>query len=147
MAHFFIQYIPLFMIVICWWIGANEWLKVLQKKSIGKCLFSVKKSFVAPIFVFFTVFYLFLPPYTLLSCYYYQILCLDVVDIHVLSIWHQDMKKIHWVFLVYWISAIYHPFLALFNVFLPFLPCYTLFNSCDTPLLITLNMQSHLNSI
>ncbi len=71
MAHFFIQYIPLFMIVICWWIGGIEWLKMLWKKSIGKCLFSVKKSFLAPIFAFFTVFYLFPPPNTLLFCYYY----------------------------------------------------------------------------
>ncbi len=53
MAHFFIQYIPLFMIVICWWIGGIEWLKVLWKKSIGKCLFSVKKSILAPIFAYF----------------------------------------------------------------------------------------------
>jgi hypothetical protein len=45
------------------------------------------------VFSCFTVFYLFPPPNTLLSCYYYQILCLDVVDIHVLSIWHQDMWK------------------------------------------------------
>ncbi len=75
MAHFFIQYIPLFMIVICWWIGGIKWLKVSWKKSIGKCLFSLKKSFLAPIFAFFTVFYLFPPPNTLLSCYYYQILC------------------------------------------------------------------------
>ncbi len=62
------------------------------------------------------------PPNTLLSCYYYQILFLDVVDIHVLSIWHQDMwNKIHWVFLVYWISAIlggwlYVLFFWLYNV-------------------------------
>ncbi len=47
MAHFFIQYIPLFMIVICSWIGGIEWLKVSWKKSIGKCLFSVKKYFLA----------------------------------------------------------------------------------------------------
>ncbi len=88
MAHFFILYIPLFMIVICWWIGGIKWFKVSWKKSIRKCLFSMKKSFLAPIFAFFTVFYLFPPPKTLFSCYCYQILCFDVVDIHVLSIWH-----------------------------------------------------------
>jgi hypothetical protein len=77
-----------------------------------------------------------------LSCYYYQILCLDVVDIHVLSIWHQDMwKNIHWVFLVYWISAIFLPIFGIFNVFLPFLPFYTLFNSCYIRLLITMNTE------
>ncbi len=119
MAHFFILFIPLFMTVICWWIDGIEWLKVWWKKSIGKCLFSVKKSFLAP-FAFFTVFYLFPPPNTLLSCYYYQILCLDVVDLHKLSIWHQDLwKKIHWVFLVYWISAIFLPIFGIFQCFPP----------------------------
>jgi hypothetical protein len=141
MAYFFIQYIPLFMIIICWWIGGIEWLKVSRKKSIGKCLFSVKKFFLAPIFAFFTVFYLFPPSNTLLSCYYYQILCLDVVDIHVLSIWHQDMwKKSIGSFFFIGFPLFFDPFLAFFNVFLPFLPCYMLFNSYYTPLLITLNM-------
>jgi hypothetical protein len=38
---------------------------------------------------YFCIFHCILPvptPNTLLSCYYYQILCLDVVDIHVQSI-------------------------------------------------------------
>jgi hypothetical protein len=148
MTHFFSQYIPLFMILICWWIGWIEWLQVSWKKSIGKCLFSVKKSYLVPIFAFFTVFYLFPPPNTLISCYYYQILCLDVVDIHLLSIWHQDIwKKTIGFFLFIGFPLFFYPFGAFFNLFLPFFPCYTLFNSYYTPLLITLNMQSHLNSI
>jgi hypothetical protein len=113
MAHFFNQYIPLIMTVISWWIGGIEWLKVLWKKSIGKCLFSMKKSFLAPVFAFFTVFYLFPPPNTLLSCYYYQILCLDIVDIHVLSIWHQDMwKKSIGTFLFIGFLLFFYPFLV-----------------------------------
>jgi hypothetical protein len=35
----------------------------------------------------------------------------------------------------------FYPFLAFFNVFLPFLPFYRLFNSCYTPLLITMNTE------
>ncbi len=50
-------------------------------------------SILAPIFVLFPVIYLFPPPNTLLSCYYYQIFCWDVVPLHVLSICHQDMWK------------------------------------------------------
>jgi hypothetical protein len=65
-----LQYIPFFIIVICWYIGEIEWLKVLQKKNIGKCLFSVMLSMLAPICAFVTVFYLFPPPNTLLSWYY-----------------------------------------------------------------------------
>ncbi len=95
-------------------------LKVLWKKSIGKCHFSVILSFLAPIFAFFIVFCLFPSPNTLLSCYFYQILCLDVVAIHVLSIWHQDMwKKIHWVFLVNWISNIFLPIFGIFQCIPP----------------------------
>ncbi len=71
----------------------NWILKVLQKKSIGKCLFSVILSILAPILAFFTVFYLFPSPNTLLSSYYYQISCLDVDAIHALNIWHRDMWK------------------------------------------------------
>ncbi len=127
MVHFFFLYIPLFMIVICWGIYGIEWLKVWWKKSIGKCLFSVKKSFLAPTFAFFTVFYLFSPPNTLLICYYYQILCLDVVDLYILSIWHQDMwKESIGSFLYIGFPLFFYLFLAFFNVFLPILPCYTL---------------------
>ncbi len=71
-----------------------NWIfKGFSKKSLGKCLFSVILSILARIFVLFTVFYLFPPPNTLLSCYYYQIICLDIVAIHVLSICHQDTWK------------------------------------------------------
>ncbi len=150
MAHFFIQYIPLFMIVICWWIGGIKWLKVWWKKSIGKCLFSVKKYFLAPIFAFFTVFYLFLPPNTLLSCYYYQILCLDVVDIHVLSIWHQDMWKnplsLSCLLDFRYFSTHFWHFSMYSSRFYPSIRCLT----HATHLYLsqwTLNMQSHLNSI
>jgi hypothetical protein len=66
-------------------------IKSVAKKIHWEVSLFCEKVFLAPIFAFFTVFYLFPPPNTLLSCSYYQILCLDVVDIHVLSIRHQDM--------------------------------------------------------
>ena len=66
-------------------------------------------SILAPFVALFTVFYLFSPPDTLLSSYYCQLFCIDVVAIHVLSICHQDMWKKHLDFLVYWISTIFLP--------------------------------------
>ena len=66
-------------------------IKSFANKIHWEVLFSMILSILAPIIAFFTVFYLFPPPNTLLSWYYYQILCLDVVAIHVLSICHQDM--------------------------------------------------------
>ena len=80
------------MIVIYWYIGKIDKLKVSQK-NIGNCLFSVILSILAPNFAVSTVFYLFPPPKTLLSSYYYQIFCINIVAIHVLSICHQDMWK------------------------------------------------------
>jgi hypothetical protein len=77
------------MIVICWFTDGIEELKVLETKIIGKCLISVILSILAPIFELSIVFLF--PPNTLLSSYYYQIFCIDVVAIHVLSICHQDM--------------------------------------------------------
>ena len=78
----------------------------------------------------------------------YQILYLDVVAIHILSIWHQGMcKKSIGSFLFIWFPLFFNPFLAFFSVFLPFLPWCMLFNSYYTPLFIILNMLSHLNSI
>ncbi len=91
-GHFF-QYIQFFMIEICWYIGEIEQLKVSRKKSIGNYLFSVILSNLAPFVAFFTVFYLFSSPDTLLSSYYCQLFCMDNVAIHVLSICHQDMWK------------------------------------------------------
>jgi hypothetical protein len=58
---------------------------------MGNCLFSMILSILALFVVLFTVFYLFSPPDTLLSSYYCQLFCIDVVAIHVLSIFHQDM--------------------------------------------------------
>ncbi len=75
-------------------------------------------SILTPFFAFFTEFCLFPPLNTLLSCYYYQIFCLYVVAIQVLSLWHQDMgAKINWVFLVSWISTIFLPILGIFSVY------------------------------
>ncbi len=70
-------------------------------------ILSILAPFVALLLL--TVFYLFSPPDTLLSSYYCQLFCIDVVAIHVLSIYHQDVWKKHWDFLVYWISAIFLP--------------------------------------
>jgi hypothetical protein len=67
------------MIVICW-------IKSFVKQIHWEVSLSCEKVFFSTYIYIFTVFYLFPPPNTLLSCYYYQILCLDVVDIHVLSI-------------------------------------------------------------
>ena len=64
-------------------------------------------SILAPFVALFTVFYLFSPPDTLLSSYYCQLFCIDVVAIRVLSIHHQDMWKKHWDFLVYWNYTIF----------------------------------------
>jgi hypothetical protein len=74
----------------------NRWnwiIKSVVKKIHWEVSLFCDEVLLAPIFAFFTVFYLFPPPNTLLSCYYYQIICLDVVAIHILSIWHQDMWK------------------------------------------------------
>jgi hypothetical protein len=71
------------MIVICWYISENWEVSLF-------CDFVYFSTYLC---IFFTVFYLFPPPNTLLSWYYYQILCLDVVAIHVLSICHKDMWK------------------------------------------------------
>ncbi len=50
-------------------------------------------------------------------------------------------EKNHWVFLVYWISTIFLPIFGIFQCIPPLLPFYTLFNSCYTPLLITMNTE------
>jgi hypothetical protein len=71
----------------------NWWIKSLAKIIIGNCLFSVILFILAPIFALSTVFYLFPPPNTLLSFYYYQLFYVDLAAIHVLSICHQDMCK------------------------------------------------------
>jgi hypothetical protein len=64
-----------------------------MKKLIGNCLFSVILSSLATICALSPVFYLFPPPKPLLSSYYYQIFCIDVIAIHVLCICHQDICK------------------------------------------------------
>ncbi len=124
----FSQYTPYFMIVICWHIGEIEQLKVLQKEIHWEVSLSVILSILAPTCAFFTVLYLFPPPNTLLSWYYCQILCLDVVAIHVLSICHQDMW-IHWLGLSCLLDFRYLlPIFGIFSVFLPLLPWCKLFN-------------------
>ncbi len=54
------------------------------------------------------------------------------------------VKKICWVFLFIGFLLFFYPISAFFSVFLPLLPWCMLFNSYYTPLLITLNMKSHL---
>jgi hypothetical protein len=61
-------------------------IKSVVKKIHREVSLFCEKVFFSPYVFIFTVFSLFPPPNTLFSCYYYQILCLDVVDIHVLSI-------------------------------------------------------------
>jgi hypothetical protein len=58
----------------------------------------------------------------LATTHYYQTLYLDVVAIHVLSIWHQDKWKIHWVFLLYGISTISLPIFGIFQCIPPVFP-------------------------
>ena len=70
-----------------------NWITKTFAKKIHWDLFSVILSILAPFVALFTVFYLFSPPDTLLSSYYCQLFCIDVVAIHVLSICHQDMWK------------------------------------------------------
>ncbi len=108
----------------------NWWIKSLAKKSIVKCLFSLMLSIFAPIFAFFTVFYLFPPPqYTiillLLPNIMFRCCCYTCTE----NLTSRYVKKNHWVFLVYWISAIFLPILVIFCVFLPFLPWCTLLKS------------------
>ena len=88
----------------------NWLIKSFMKKIIGNCLFSVILSILAPIFALSPVLYLFPPPNTLLSSYCYQICCIDVVAIHVLScICHQDMWKIPLALSCFFFSAIFLP--------------------------------------
>ncbi len=97
------------MIVICWYIGEIEQLKVLREKSIGNCLFSVILSNLAPFVAFFTVFYLFSPPETIILLLLPTILyrcCCYTCAAYLPS---RYVKEIIWDFLVYWISAIFLP--------------------------------------
>jgi hypothetical protein len=45
------------MIVICWFIGEIDELKVLQNEIIGNCLFSVVLSILAPVFATFQLYF------------------------------------------------------------------------------------------
>jgi hypothetical protein len=139
MANFFIQYIPLLMIVICWWIGGIEWSKVSWKKSIGKCLFSVKKSFSTYFFHCilpvptpqYTIILLLLPNIMLRCCWY---TCTE-------SIWHHYMWKnplgLSCLLDFCYFSTHFWHFSMYSSHFYPAM----LFYSCYTPLLITLSMQ------
>jgi hypothetical protein len=72
-------------------IVATTFLMFIYDSCVGIYLISVTLSILATIFVLSTVFYLAPRPHTLLSSYYYQIYCIDVVATFVLSICHQDM--------------------------------------------------------
>ncbi len=67
--------------------------KLCKKKSLGSVSFLWFCLFYHLFVHFFTAFYLFPPSKTLLSWHCYQILCLDAVTIHALSICHQDMWR------------------------------------------------------
>ncbi len=76
------------------------------------------------LFLRFPLYFTCPPPQTLLSSYHYQIFCLEVVAIHELSIYHQDVwKNIHSNFLFNWISDI---FLPIFSIFQCIPPVFTL---------------------
>jgi hypothetical protein len=79
------------MIAIYWYIGEIDKLKVMQKKIIGNCLFSVILSILAPIFVLSTLFYLSPPKIHYYSFTITKYFCIDVVALHVMSICHQDI--------------------------------------------------------
>ena len=73
---------------------------------------------------------------------------MDINSIHVVSICNQDRwKKFIGSFLLIGFPQFFYPSSAFFRVFLPLLPWCTRINKYYTSLLITLNMQSHFNSI
>jgi hypothetical protein len=100
MTHFFIQYIPLFMIVIYWWISGIEWLKCCEKIHWKVSLFCEKVFFSTYFCVFHCILPVPTPQYTIILLLLSNIMlrcCWYTCTEHLTS---RYVKKIHWVFLV-----------------------------------------------
>ncbi len=136
-----------FIIVICWCM--QNWIikSFVKNNHWGVSLFCDFVFYSTYFCIFHCIlpvptpqytFTLLLLPNIMLRCCYYT--CTE----HMTS---RYVKKSIGSFLFIGFPIFIYPFLAFFSVFLPFLPWCMLFNSYYTPLLITLNMILHLNSI